>query len=450
MMSFEKIKILIQNYYNQKNFDLENEINVLLVKNLSEKLKEMKNEFIQIKNEKILTKNKLEKYINDLSSTINGSLEKNKYEKEIQIKQTELDRINNEISLLELNCKKKETLFNKYIIVLRNKCKKSVQESYYEMNPAIIIETEFEEKLKDEILKVIDISDMDFEEKVKNKNLVEIYFKDLVNREKLIQSLYLKRKKTEENSDLLMKEIEKLEENVTLNETEITNKKPLINNITIREKILVEKIQQRGRNLGTNLEQLGELEFGKYLQSNDMVLGNMKKIYGNKVLDKVFRVQKQKILENVILDHSFKKSKISEFLTEINNLEVKNESYNLIIAELENNYKSSLNKYENLVDFKNVKIKEKNLLEESKTDLKEKIELTLEEQMKELSDEKVHLQHKFNLNYYVEKVRNLGLNIDKMKLEKEKYLKEYEDFTNIISEKEKKLYFEVFFILFIK
>ena len=194
LISFEKIKILIQNYYNQKNFDLENEINFLLVKNLSEKLKEMKNEFIHIKNEKILTKNKLDKYINDLSITTNCSQEKHKYEKDILIKQGELDRINNEISLLELNCKKKETLFNKYIIVLRNKCKKSSQESYYEMNPAIIIETEFEDKLKEEILKIIDLSDMDFEEKVKNKNLVEIYFKDLINREKLIQSLYIKRK----------------------------------------------------------------------------------------------------------------------------------------------------------------------------------------------------------------------------------------------------------------
>jgi hypothetical protein len=403
----------------------------------------MKNEFIHIKNEKILTKNKLDKYINDLSITTNCSQEKHKYEKDILIKQGELDRINNEISLLELNCKKKETLFNKYIIVLRNKCKKSSQESYYEMNPAIIIETEFEDKLKEEILKIIDLSDMDFEEKVKNKNLVEIYFKDLINREKLIQSLYIKRKKTEENINIIYKDIEKLDDDITLNETEITNKKPFINNISIREKILSEKIQTRNINLTSNLEQLGELEFNKYLLSNDMVLGNMKKIYGNKVLDKVFKVQKQKILENVILDHSFKKSKISEFLNEINNLLNRNNKYTLIITELELNYKNSLQKYENLIDFKNIKNKEKKLLEESKIDLKEKIEITLEEQMIELSNEKIHLQNKFNLNYYIEKAKNLGISIDKLRNEKEKYLIEFENFSKIISDKEKKLYIEV-------
>lgn len=444
LVTFEKIKILIQNYYSQKNFDLENEINVLLVKNLGEKLKEMKNEFIQIKNEKFLTKNKLEKYITDLSMTTRGSVDKSKYEKELKQRQNELERINNEISLLELNCKKKETLFNKYIIVLRNKCKKSAQESYYEMNPAIVIETEFEEKLKDEILKTISISDaMNDEEKIKNKNLVEIYFKEMINREKIIQSLYIKKKKTDENNEILLKSLEKLEENITLTETEIANKKPTISNLVIKEKILVEKIQSRNRNLTSNLEQLGEIEFGKYLKSNDMVLSNMKKIYGNKVLDKVFKVQKQKILENIILDHSYKKTKINEFLNEINKFEQKIDLYNNNIIDLETNYKNSLIKYEDLINFKNIKIKEKNFLEESKIDLKEKIELTLENQLKELENEKVQLQYKFNMEFYLEKAKNLGMSIDKLKNERDKYKYEFENFTKIINEKEKKLYLEV-------
>lgn len=446
-MTFEKIKILIQNYYTQKNFDLENEINVLLVKNLGEKLREMKNEFIQIKNEKFLTKNKLEKYISDLIMSTKGVTDKAKYEKELKQRQNELERINNEISLLELNCKKKETLFNKYIIVLRNKCKKSAQESYYEMNPAIVIETEFEEKLKEEILRAIDYSEvMTEEEKIKNKNLVEIYFKDLINREKHIQSLFIKKKKTDENNEILIKSLEKLEENITLTETEIANKKPIINNLSIKEKILFEKIQSRSRNLTSNLEQLGEIEFGKYLKSNDMVLSNMKRIYGNKVLDKVFKVQKQKILENIILDHSYKKSKINEFLNEINKLEQRIDSYNNNIIELDNNYKNSLRKFEDLIDFKNIKKKEKNFLEESKHDLKEKMEMTMDNQLKELENEKTQLQYKFNLGFYVEKAKSLGTNIDKLKNERDKYRYEFENFKNIINEKEKKLYLEVIII----
>lgn len=446
-MSFDKIKILIQNYYSQKNFDLENEINVLLVKNLGEKLKEMKNEFIQIKNEKFLSKNKLEKYIADLSMSTRSITDKSKYEKELKQRQSELERINNEISLLELNCKKKEILFNKYIIVLRNNCKKSAQESYYEMNPAIIIETEFEEKLKEEILRTIDFSEiMTEEEKIKNKNLVEIYFKDLINREKHIQSLYFKKKKTDENNEMLIKSLEKLEENITLTETEIANKKPTVNNLTIKEKILFEKIQSRSRNLTSNLEQLREIEFGKYLKSNDMVLSNMKRIYGNKVLDKVFKVQKQKILESIILDHSYKKSKINEFLNVINKLEHRIDAYNNNIIELDNNYKNSLMKFEDLIDFKNIKKKEKNFLEESKNDLKEKIELTMDIQLKELENEKAQLQYKFNLGFCIEKAKSIGENIDKLKSEREKYKSEFENFRNIINEKEKKLYLEVIII----
>ncbi len=417
----------------------------MLVKNLGEKLKEMKNEFIQIKNEKFLSKNKREKYISDLSMSIRNITDKSKYEKEFKQRQIELERINNEISLLELNCKKKETLFNKYIIVLRSKCKKSIQESYYEMNPAIVIETEFEEKLKEEILRTIDSSEvMTEDEKIKNKNLVEIYFKDLINREKHIQSLYYRKKKTDENNEMLIKGLEKLEENITLTETEITNKKPNIINLTIKEKILFEKIQSRSRNISSNLEQLGQIEFGKYLKSNDMVLSNMKKIYGNKILDKVFKVQKQKILENIILDHSYKKSKINEYLNDINRIEHWIDAYNRNILDLDNGYKSSLRKLEDLIDFINIKKKEKNFLEESKNDLKEKIELTMDNQLKELENEKAHLKYKFNLEFYVQKAKTLGENIDKLKNERERYRIEFENFRNIINEKEKKLYLEVF------
>jgi len=284
---------------------------------------------------------------------------------------------------------------------------------------------------------------MDEEEKMKNKNLVEIYFTDLLCREKNIQTLYIKKKKNEENNDMLIKSLEKLEENIALMETEIISKKPTVNNLAIKEKILYEKIQSRSRNLTGNLEQLGEIEFGNYLRSNDMVLSNMKRIYGNKVLDKVFKVQKQKILESIILDHSYKKSKIHEFMNEINKLEQKIYSYNNNIIDLDNNYKTYLRRYEDLIDFKNIKKKEKNFLEESKHDLEEKIELTMVNQLKELENEKLQLQYKYNLQFYIEKAKSLGATIDRMKIESGKFKNEFEIFNNIINEKEKKLYLEV-------
>jgi hypothetical protein len=446
MLVFEKMKILIQNYYNQKNFDLENELNVLLIKNLNEKMKEMKNEFVSIKNEKMLNKGKLEKTIEELSRVgLNNKnvIDRSRVEKDINLRQVELERLNNEINILELNCKKKETLFNKYIIVLRSKCRKSSQESYFEMNPALIIETEFEEKFKEEMLKLIDSdTTISIEEKVKNKNLVEIYFKELINREKILQASINKKRKNEETIENLAKEIEKIEENYQQCEGEINSKKAHIGEIVTKEKIFNERIETRNRNLTSNLEQLGEMEFEKYLKSNDQVLKNMKKVYGNKILDKVFKVQKQKFLETVIMDHSYKKGKVNEYIQMITRHEATLDSYSTILTELESNYKQTLRKYDGLQDFKESKFQEKIVLEESKVDLKEKMEVILEAQIKEIESEKKQLQFKFNLNFYITKVQDLGEKISELNYNKETLLKEYENYNNIINEKEHKLYIE--------
>lgn len=446
MLVFEKMKILIQNYYNQKNFDLENELNVLLIKNLNEKMKEMKNEFVSIKNEKMLNKGKLEKTIEELTRVGQNNknvVDRSRVEKDINLRQVELERLNNEINILELNCKKKETLFNKYIIVLRNKCRKSTQESYFEMNPALIIETEFEEKFKEEMLKLID-SDLtvSIEEKVKNKNLVEIYFKELINREKILQASISKKRKSEETIESLTKEIEKIDENCQLCESEINSKKSQIADIVYKEKIFNERIETRNRNLTSNLEQLGEMEFEKYLKSNDQVLKNMKKVYGNKILDKVFKVQKQKFLETVIMDHSYKKGKVNEYIQTITKYESIVESYSNILSELESNYKQNLRKYDGIQDYKESKFQEHIVLEESKIDLKEKMETILEAHIKEIEAEKKQLQFKSNLNFYITKVQDLGEKISELNFNKDTLLKEFDNFNNIINEKEHKLYIE--------
>ncbi len=177
---------------------MEHEINLKLMNNLNEKLNEMRSEFYQIKNEKMVMKNNLEKVVEELNKAVASKNVSNrpKLESELQYRTLELERITHDINLLELNCKKKETLFNKYIILLKNRCKKTKEESYYEMNPAIIIENEFEDKLKEEIIKLIDQDDkLTSEEKTKNRNIIEVYFKDLAERERILQSSFVKKKK---------------------------------------------------------------------------------------------------------------------------------------------------------------------------------------------------------------------------------------------------------------
>ncbi len=297
-----------------------------LKNSLNEKLQEMKNEFLEIHNEKALLKNKLEKQIEDYSKShkspnINSN-ERNKLENDIISSQKELDKILNEINFLELNCKKKETYFNKYIVLLNNRCKKTREESYYDMNPGLVIEIEFEEKFKEELTKIIE-EDNNFppEEKIKNKNLVEIYFKELCNREKLLQNSLTNKSKLVEDNEFLTHEIDKLQETLDLLNTEGTQKKQISSELIIKEKVMLERIEIRNMSLSSNLEKLGEIEFENYLKANDNVLKNMKKIYGNKVLEKVFKMQKQKFLENVILDHSQKKNKVNEYVALINSQE---------------------------------------------------------------------------------------------------------------------------------
>jgi hypothetical protein len=333
VLAFENLKSVISrnnkfhnflDYYVQKNFDLENEIGIKLMANLQERLSEMKNEFFEIKNEKILYKNKLQKEVNEMSKTLSLKQikDKTKLEYECSAKTHELEKVTNELNYLELNCKKKETLFNKYIMLLKSRCRKTKEESYYDMNPALVIEADFEDKFKEQLLGLIEEhNEFTTEEKTKNKNLIEIYFKELSNREKLLQNSLSIKNRTLEDLEILSSEINSLEQTFAICEREVMTKKGAISDLVIKEKVLHEKIEIRNMNLSSNLEKLGELEFENYIKNNENVLKNMKKIYGNKVLDKVFREQKKKFLENVILDHSCKKNKINEHVSLINILD---------------------------------------------------------------------------------------------------------------------------------
>jgi hypothetical protein len=439
LMIFEKMKIVIQNYYCQKNFDMENELNVILIKNLGEKLKEMKNEFLQIKNEKLLQKMRAEKALDDVLKA--NELTKNDTNELIKTKKLDLEKINNELNLLELNCKKKETLFNKYIIVLRNKCNKSNLESYYEMNPALIIENDFEDRFKDEMTKCLENCESE-EDRIKNKNLLEIYMKELVNREKILQQFYLQKKKNEESVDLINKEIEKIDENILRLENELIYKRSAINDIQVREKFIQDRLHLRNRSLTNSLEQMGEQEFENYIKANNQVLKNMKKIYGNKAIDKVFKSQKQKFLENIIIDHTFKKERVNEYIIAISKYEASVEAFNSNVVILESEYRGYLTKLQEIIDFKNNKFKEFNIIKESKDDLKEKIEHILKSQVEEIELEKKQLQFKFNFNYFVERIKDLSQKIESANAEKEVFMREYENFKTILHEKEQKLYLE--------
>ncbi len=97
-----------------------------------------------------------------------------------------------------------------------------------------------------------------------------------------------------------------------------------------------------------------------------------------------------------------------------------------------------------IVDFKENKIKDSELIEESKKDLKNKIEEIVAEQFREIEADKKQLEYKFNLSYYFEKIKDINAKLEQNVKTRNEYQEEYDKFKNIIDEKEQKLYLEVF------
>jgi hypothetical protein len=100
-----------------------------------------------------------------------------------------------------------------------------------------------------------------------------------------------------------------------------------------------------------------------------------------------------------------------------------------------------------IVDFKENKIKDSELIEESKRDLKSKIEDIVAEQFKEIEADKKQLEYKFNLSYYFEKIKDINTKLEHNVKTRNEYQEEYNKFKNIIDEKEQKLYLEVIILL---
>jgi len=95
------------------------------------------------------------------------------------------------------------------------------------------------------------------------------------------------------------------------------------------------------------------------------------------------------------------------------------------------------------------KIKEETFLTNNKNEIEARIDIILEKHEKELENEKVSLQQKYNIRYYIEKAESLKIENDSLKKDLKNLLKQYGQYSSIIAEREKKLYLEVF-ILFVK
>jgi len=263
---------------------------------------------------------------------------------------------------------------------------------------------------------------------------IEEYFKELNIQETKLKQLKEINLKTGNQLNSLNQEIDLINEKILKNENEIKIKKTV--NIKLEKEIkeVKDTMNTRDKNLRTNLETLGDVQFKSYLENKEETLKNMKKIYGLKILNKVFKVQKEKFLENVILAHTFKKEKINEYITFMNSYNEKCEFYKKEMINFDIKFNDLIKKFESCLNFIDEKKKEKIILEEAKSDLKTKIQFILDDQIKEIQIEKQQLQLKHNINFYLEKIKEINEKINTLEEEKKKLLESFDKFTRDFNE----------------
>ena len=401
LLLWNNLKNIIKNFFGQKNFDNKNFLNIL-----QQNLIQIKNDFLLCKKLKLNEKNSIDEKINKIKKIKIKFKTKNKEEieqknfEEILNLQNENEKIINILNQINKDEKEIEKLFNKFIYLVKN------NENNINFLP----------RFKNEIINLITLNNpLNSEENEKILNLIENYF-EILN-------------KKETNLNNLKSKNEKINDKINNNENLINNLKNENNQIKNEIQNINLNMNQRDKNLLINLQNLGEIQFKNYLDSNKETLKNMKKIYGAKVLNKVFKVQKEKFLEKVILNHSNKKNEINNYIFFINNY---NEKVNLIKIEMENldnNFQMLFNKFENCLNFQNEKKHEKKILDEAKNDLKNKMKMILDDQIKEISIEKSQLQLKYNVNFYIEKIKEINNQINALNEDKKQILKDFDDFS---------------------
>ena len=393
LLIWNNLKDIIKNF-----FGTSPKQNAKLIKSLQDNLNIVKNELNEFKKEKINEKVIIDEEIEKLKSKnkrfMSREDEKNDSQNILNL-QEESSKIISIIQEIDKDEKELENLFNKYIYLIRNKNENE--------------ENNFELRFKNEIINLMTKdSNLDIDEMKSISNLIEEYFKELNIKEKQISKFKELSFNTNNQLNSINQDIDLINEKILNNENEIKEKKSENMNIENVIKEIKETINIRDKNLRVNLQTLGDVQFKSYLENNEENFKNMKKIYGVKILDKVFKVQKEKFLENVILDHTYKKNKLNEYISFINSYNDKCEFYKKEMSNLDNIYNNLLQKFQSCLSFIDEKKKEKKILDEAQNDLKNKMQFTLDDQSKEIKIEKEKLQNEHNVNFYLQKIKELN------------------------------------------
>ena len=301
----------------------------------------------------------------------------------------------------------------------------------------------FEENFVDQASKMhITLNELNEEDRKSFIKLLGVYLTELSSKTKITKLLSIKEEKMNNQLSDINMNIEEIDINNETYEKEINELRERNAKISKKIKNLKDTIMIRNKTLRSKLEKISNEQFNSYLQLNQTVLKNMGKIYGNKIVSKVNKVQKEKMYENIITSHNEKKEKINQCIMFISGFETKNEAIQNEIKRLTEEYEKINEEIQKVVIEKEKKKKEKKILEESEKELKDKIDMILIQQEKNIKEEKNKLRKKFNVNYFIEKTKEINSKLTQLDEDKQKILSQIEAFNIEFTQREKQLHLD--------
>ena len=269
--------------------------------------------------------------------------------------------------------------------------------------------------------------------------LINLYISELIEHSKSKKNLIMRNKKCDEFIEEKNNENLQLEDKIKTNNdklNELSNKKQE----NLKE---INKIQNlidiKTTEIKKYLNELCEEKFKNYKEENSETLKNFNKIYGKKILTKANKVQKEKIYEDRINLHLQMKEKIENINNYINVYHEKNKELNQKISKFAENYQEVMDQADEVDINEDDNKKLVNKEEEKRIKLKEEMEQKVKEQKIKLKLQKEKLEKQENINYYIENLKKLNLNLNNIEKKKEKVFEQFSLFFEQVQKEQLKL-----------
>ena len=269
--------------------------------------------------------------------------------------------------------------------------------------------------------------------------LINLYISELIEHSKSKKNLIMRNKKCDEFIEEKNNENLQLEDKIKTNNdklNDLTNKKQE----NLKE---INKIQNlidiKTTEIKKYLNELCEEKFKNYKEENSETLKNFNKIYGKKILTKANKVQKEKIYEDRINLHLQMKETIENINNYINVYHEKNKELNQKISKFAENYQEVMDQADEVDINEDDNKKLVNKEEEKRIKLKEEMDQKVKEQKIKLKLQKEKLEKQENINYYIENLKKLNLNLNNIEKKKEKAFEQFSLFFEQVQKEQLKL-----------